>query len=146
MFFYTYQYIILYRHLFYGLHALKELNLEKNQLTTIANQGFSDLKELRIAKLSYNYLTLQQTFSDPEYGTKSPFYNCLYLEELYLANNNISEVLSDWILSDLRLRKLDLKYNNISVITVSKNTWKKCTLKLISKTDINAIDRFTRYL
>lgn len=104
------------RHLFSGLYALKELNLEKNQLTTIASQGFSFLKQLKIAKLSYNYLTLHQTFTD-QYGSKSPFHDCLLLEELYLAYNNISEIFSDWILSDLRLRKLDLKYNNISVIT-----------------------------
>lgn len=88
---------------------------------TISNQGFSWLSNLKIAKLSYNYLTLQRNFTD-QYATKSPFHDCRFLEELYLANNNISEIFSDWILSNIRLRKLDLKYNNISVITVSKST------------------------
>lgn len=111
--------ILICRHLFNGLHGLQELNIDKNQLTTISNQGFSSLKQLRVATLSYNYLTLEQQFAD-QYGSKSPFHDCMLLEELYLANNSISEVFSDWLLSDIRLRKLDLKYNNITYITVSK--------------------------
>jgi len=105
--------------------------MEENQLKTISIHSFSSLKELKIAKLSNNYLTLQDTSHEyyDQYGTKSPFYNCMLLEELYLANNSISEIFSDWILSDLRLRKLDLKHNNISYITVSKSIWKKILLK-----------------
>ncbi|XP_011863303.1 PREDICTED: protein toll-like [Vollenhovia emeryi] len=104
-------------HLFIGLHALEELNMEENQLTTISNHAFSSLKQLKIAQLSHNYLTLQQTVyeSDP-LGKKSPFHDCVKLEELYLANNSISEMFSDWVLSDVQLRILDLKYNNISCI------------------------------
>jgi len=105
--------------------------MEENQLKTISIHSFRSLKELKIAKLSNNYLTLQDTSHEyhDQYGTKSPFYNCMLLEELYLANNSISEIFSDWILSDLRLRKLDLRYNNISYITVSKSIWKKVPLK-----------------
>lgn len=123
--------IFICRHLFNGLNALQELNIKKNQLTTISNQGFSSLQQLRIAILSYNNLTLQeeQPFAD-QFGNKSPFYDCVSLEELYLANNSISEVFSDWLLSDIQLRKLDLKYNNISSITVSKSTWERVPLKL----------------
>ncbi|KAG5334657.1 TOLL protein, partial [Acromyrmex heyeri] len=107
------------RYLFNGLNALKELNMEENQLMTISSHSFSFLKALKIAKFSNNYLTLEDSYHeypDP-FGSKSPFYDCVSLEELYLANNNISKIFSDWILSDLGLRKLDLKYNNISLIT-----------------------------
>ena len=133
MFFtYFYQYIILYRYLFNGLNALKELNMEENQLMTISGHSFSFLKALKIAKFSNNYLTLEDSYHEyPDlFGSKSPFYDCVSLEELYLANNNISKIFSDWILSDLGLRKLDLKYNNISLIRVSKSIWKKITFKI----------------
>lgn len=99
---------------------MEELNIEENQLMTIANQAFSFLTKLKIAKLSNNCLTLQYTFHGfPDQYGKSPFHDCESLEELYLANNSISEIFNDWILSDLRLRILDLKYNNITAITVS---------------------------
>lgn len=107
------------KHLFDGLSALKELNMEKNKLMTISDHAFSSLKKLKIIRMSNNYLTLKDTlyeYSDP-YGKQSPFRNCESLEELYLANNNISEIFIDWTLVDLQLRKLDLKYNNITNIT-----------------------------
>ncbi|XP_011643169.1 protein toll [Pogonomyrmex barbatus] len=107
------------KHLFQGLQKLQKLNMEQNQLIIIDDYGFSPLKQLKIAKLSNNYLTLQRTFDDypNEYRTKSPFHDCESLEELYLANNSISEICSDWVMSTTQLRKLDLKYNNISIIT-----------------------------
>lgn len=94
--------------------------MEENQLMTISDQSFTSLGQLKIAKFSKNRLTLQSDFLQyqDEYGTKSPFYYCIELKELYLANNSISEIFSDWKLSNLQLRKLDLRYNNISFITV----------------------------
>ncbi|GAB1860996.1 Protein toll [Camponotus japonicus] len=107
------------QHTFDGLYALEELNIEENQLMSISGQSFTSLKYLKIAKFSKNHLTLQSTFLEykDEYGTKSPFHQCIELKELYLANNSISEIFSDWKFSDLQLRKLDLRYNNISFIT-----------------------------
>lgn len=96
--------------------------MEENQLMSISDQSFTSLRQLKVAKFSKNRLTLQSsTFFDyqDEYGIKSPFHDCIELKELYLANNSISEIFSDWKLSNLQLRKLDLRYNNISYITVS---------------------------
>lgn len=93
--------------------------MEENQLITIDNNGFISLKELKIAKLSNNYLTLEYSFHGFPDQYQSPFHYCQSLEELYLANNSISEIFTDWIISDSRLRILDLKYNNITAITVS---------------------------
>lgn len=108
-------------HVFDGLNTLEELNMEENQLMIISDHSFTSLKQLRIAKFSNNRLTLRSTFLGyhDEYGTNSPFHYCEYLKELYLANNNISEIFSDWKLSNLKLRILDLRYNNISSIDVS---------------------------
>ncbi|XP_036138593.1 protein toll [Monomorium pharaonis] len=107
--------------LFRGLGALRELNMEENHLRTISPQGFKHLKNLKIAKFSNNYLTLHDPIHDSlePFDRKSSFYECEILEELYLAHNNISEIYSDWITADTKLRKLDLKYNNISSITTA---------------------------
>lgn len=92
--------------------------MEKNQLTTIADGSFSSLEHLRIVRLSNNHLTLTSRYRD-EYGAKSLFYESAFLEELHLTNNSVSEIFNDWTISMTKLRKLDLKYNNISFITVS---------------------------
>ncbi|KAL0115503.1 hypothetical protein PUN28_010786 [Cardiocondyla obscurior] len=104
-------------HLFDGLNSLKKLSIDQNHLTVISSQGFRPLNQLKIANLSDNYLTLKQSDYQDEFGRWSPFRHNLLLEELYLANNSISEIFSDWILSDIQLRKLDLKHNNISYIS-----------------------------
>lgn len=95
--------------------------MEKNNLMTISDQSFSSLTHLKIAKFCHNNLTLKSTLFEyeDEYGQKSPFHNCILLEELYLNNNNIPVIFSDWILSSSKIRKLDLKYNNITFISVS---------------------------
>ncbi|EZA52048.1 hypothetical protein DMN91_009805 [Ooceraea biroi] len=107
--------------MFNGLVALEELNMQENQLVSISDQSFVSMKRsLKIVRLSKNHLTLQTTHGleyRDEYGAKSPFAECESLEELYLANNNISEIFSDWVVSNPNLRQLDLKYNNISLIT-----------------------------
>ncbi|XP_050465403.1 protein toll [Cataglyphis hispanica] len=105
-------------HVFDGLYMLEELNMEENQLMIISDHSFTSLNQLKIAKFSNNRLTLRSTFLGykDEYGTNSPFHYCTNLKELYLANNNISEIFSDWKLSNLYLRILDLRYNNISSI------------------------------
>ncbi|XP_012235817.2 protein toll isoform X1 [Linepithema humile] len=105
--------------LFYGLYKLQELNMEQNHLRHISDRSFNFLTKLKIIKLSNNYLTLQSTFFDyidPLIGTISPFHDCIDLEELHLANNNISKIFGDWITTHVQLHKLDLRYNNISSI------------------------------
>lgn len=107
--------------MFSGLHELRELNVEDNHVTIMSSKSLNPTTKLRIARFSNNHLTLQS----PEYiypdvlGSHSPFHNCPSLEELYLANNTISAIFSDWMFINLKLRVLDLKYNNISVLKVS---------------------------
>lgn len=108
-------------YLFNGLNNLKELNMEENQLTTISTRSFGYISNLKIAKFSNNFLTLHDPFQDilEPSDRQSPFHPCTNLEELYLVNNSISQIYNDWIVSNLKLRKLDLKYNYISSITTS---------------------------
>ncbi|CAK9795656.1 Protein toll [Anthophora quadrimaculata] len=103
------------RRLFSDLRSLEILNMQENQLKTIEDTSFNFLTNLRIAMFSYNQLTFNNSlfFYHDEYGRKSPFHGCTALEELYLAHNNISEIFGDWIISSLKLRILDLKYNRI---------------------------------
>lgn len=115
-------FFIYFSELFNGLYKLEELNMEQNHLRTISDRSFRHLKKLKIIKLSNNHLTLQSTsfeYIDPLIGIISPFHDCTQLEELYLANNNISKIFGDWITTDIYLRKLDLSHNNISSIKVS---------------------------
>lgn len=93
--------------------------MEQNNLKIISENGFEDMARLRIIRLSNNHLELKPIFHD-EFGPKSPFSECESLEELYLVNNNISFIFGDWILNT-RLQILDLTYNNISFLNVSKH-------------------------
>ena len=95
--------------------------MEENRLQVIEDRSFNSLSSLLVAKFSSNRLTLNNSLIlyHDEYGKKSPFHDCTSLEELYLANNNISEIFGDWIISSIKLRVLDLKYNKIPSISVS---------------------------
>lgn len=79
------------------------------------------MTNLRVARFSNNHLTLQSPWSShlALYEAYSPFRDCISLEELYLAHNNVSVIYSDWMFNTLKLEILDLKYNNISVLSVS---------------------------
>lgn len=107
------------RHLFQDLLSLNVLDMSKNQLRTIEHTSFKSLQNLRIARFSNNLLTLNDSLPEyhSEFGNISPFHYCLSLEELYLAKNNISEIFSDWTLSIIKLKILDLKYNQIPHIS-----------------------------
>lgn len=107
--------------MFSGLNNLRELNIENNHLTTITHKSLSPMTSLRIASFSNNHLTLQSSWSDySDMSTiYSPFRDCTLLEELYLANNNVQMIFNDWLFNILKLRVLDLKYNNISILRVS---------------------------
>ncbi|XP_076649811.1 toll like receptor [Halictus rubicundus] len=107
------------RHLFEDLVSLNLLDMSENQLQTIEDASFKSLENLKIAKFSNNLLTFNNSLSayHDEFGKKSPFHHCLSLEELYLDKNNISEIFGDWIIISLKLKILDLKYNQIPYIS-----------------------------
>ncbi|XP_076288089.1 toll like receptor [Lasioglossum baleicum] len=107
------------RNLFQDLLSLSILDMSKNQLQTIHHASFKSLEKLKIARFSNNLLTLNSSLSlyRDEIWNISPFHHCASLEELYLAKNNISEIFTDWTVSSVKLKKLDLSYNRIPHIS-----------------------------
>ncbi|XP_076299599.1 LOW QUALITY PROTEIN: protein toll-like [Lasioglossum baleicum] len=109
------------RNLFQNLLSLSILDMSKNQLQTIHRASFKSLEKLKIARFSNNLLTLNSSLSlyRDEIWNISPslFHHCASLEELYLAKNNISEIFTDWTVSSVKLKKLDLRYNRIPHIS-----------------------------
>ncbi|XP_078042792.1 toll like receptor [Augochlora pura] len=107
------------RHLFKDLASLIVLDMSENQLQVIEDTSFKSLESLKIARFSNNLLTFNNSLSayHDEYGNKSPFHHCFSLEELYLDRNNISEIFGDWTITSLKLKVLDLKYNQIPYIS-----------------------------
>lgn len=107
------------KNLFQDLLSLNMLDMSKNQLQTIHHASFKSLENLKIAKFSENQLTLNTSLSlyRDEILNISPFHHCTFLEELYLSKNNISEIFTDWTVSSIKLKRLDLRYNQIPYIT-----------------------------
>ncbi|KAL0274505.1 UNVERIFIED_CONTAM: hypothetical protein PYX00_002607 [Menopon gallinae] len=114
------------RELFYGAYNLVSLEMERNELSHIDPESFSHLNHLEKARFSDNLLSFLPDGNDtgPEinydvlFGNTSPFRNCISLQELYLANNSITEIFSDWRFN-LNLRELDLSYNKIENLTTA---------------------------
>ncbi|XP_033296899.1 protein toll [Bombus bifarius] len=107
------------RSIFKSLKSLEYLNMSENKLKVIEDTSFYSLTKLRIAQFSHNYLKFNasiNTYPD-DFGNKSVFHTCTALQELHLARNNISEIYSDWTIGSLKLRILDLRYNQITQIS-----------------------------
>jgi protein toll len=101
-----------------GLTELESLNMEHNRLRHIAVQAFQHVSELKQLTLSHNRLSLRGT--ETHVGEVQSVLNaCLDLEELHIRNNSITTIFSDWVLTMLNLRTLDLSYNLISSLVVS---------------------------
>lgn len=101
--------------------SLKFLNMEHNNMKFIDTYAMQDLQNLRIAKFSYNQLTLKSRKNNfpLEFGSESPFTTIQSnIEELYLAYNNITEIFSDWKFAT-NLNTLDLSHNQLHSIRVS---------------------------
>lgn len=93
--------------------------MDRNKLQKIHSQSLLSFHNLKIAKFSYNQLSLTDAvIYEDEYGPRSPFlYTSDSIEELHLANNNISVLFADWIFST-HLRYLNLSKNNIKILLV----------------------------
>ncbi|KAL1459175.1 hypothetical protein WDU94_011182 [Cyamophila willieti] len=92
-------------------NILQKLNLAHNKLRYISFTPFDFLKSLKIIDLSYNKL-------DFEYGgTSSPLNSCVELQTINLSHNRISRMYDDWIITFVRLEKLDLTWNNFTILS-----------------------------
>lgn len=96
-----------------GLTQLESLNLEHNRLQHIAVQAFMHVPGLKQLTLSHNRLSLRGPQTDIG-EVQSVLNACLKLEELYIRNNSITTIFSDWVLTLANLRTLDLSHNLIS--------------------------------
>ena len=105
--------------MFIGLESLETLNMSNNNLTYIDPIAFRHLENLIYADLSNNKLTLMSNDVYDILGPVSPLHYCYRLEELYLANNDISVLFSDWIISFYNLKELDLSFNSFRYLEVN---------------------------
>ncbi len=96
---------------------LEILNLENNNITEINNIFFNKddntpkFPNLKKLDLSHNSLNTLERFSEL---LTNNFEN---LEELYLKNNNLTEINYLYFKNMMKLKKLDLSYNKISILT-----------------------------
>ncbi|EDW83690.1 uncharacterized protein Dwil_GK13544 [Drosophila willistoni] len=102
--------------IFGQLTNLETLSLSRNHLRTINNRAFDATTQLRELNLEHNHIDLQQPLLDREFqtGIGSPFSHLQHLQTLNLRNNSIMFIYGDWKYSLVKLRKLDLSYNNLS--------------------------------
>lgn len=101
-----------------GLTQLESLNLEHNRLQHIAVQACMHVPGLKQLTLSHNRLSLRGPLTDIG-EVQSVLNACLKLEELYIRNNSITTIFSDWVLTLANLQTLDLSHNIISSLAVS---------------------------
>lgn len=103
------------------MSSLTILNMEHNDIKFIDSHAMRTLQNLRIAKFSYNELTLKSIGfnTKSEFGLISPFESVQStIEELHLAYNNITDIFSDWRFAT-HLTKLNLRNNKLRFIRVS---------------------------
>lgn len=95
--------------------------MEKNRLLTVKSCFMNALKNLKVAKFSYNYLTLDNEKRKKYYFhlRTSPFYTNKNIKKLYLDNNKISEIYGDW-LGLKGLEYLNLSNNKLNHLKVRK--------------------------
>lgn len=109
---------------------MESLDLEHNRLNYLDSEAFGPLQQLKHARLSHNLLSFVNEEGYPQGGlsytdtiaNQSPFKHCFNLEYLYLANNSIGQIFDDWKLILLKMKVLDISYNRIQHLTVSRLT------------------------
>nr|XP_029727427.1 LOW QUALITY PROTEIN: toll-like receptor 6 [Aedes albopictus] len=100
---------------FDGLLQLLNLNMSNNLLRSIPNDAFHGLVSLRKLDVSYNLL------STLDNKTNGLLDDCLSLEEIDLSHNRFSFITKKTFPSNpyipYRLRKVNLSYNTMSIVT-----------------------------
>lgn len=70
--------------------------------------------------ITLNIANNQVNMSGPEHNV-SNLYNCDKIEHVYLSNNSVTHIYSDWLNEHKKLKELDLSLNHVSE-TVSNAT------------------------
>ncbi|KAJ9599461.1 hypothetical protein L9F63_010076, partial [Diploptera punctata] len=100
------------KNLFMNMGELLELNMGNNRLHYIDRLAFAKLPHLRKLDFSNNQLTMQ----DDVFHDYSVLKECVNIEEMNLAHNNITEIFADWTVLTI-LRNLNLGHNNIKSLS-----------------------------
>uniref|UniRef100_A0A2A4K634 LRRCT domain-containing protein n=1 Tax=Heliothis virescens TaxID=7102 RepID=A0A2A4K634_HELVI len=102
--------------LFSGLKKLTNISINNNYLTHISDLAFQGAANLKSISLKSNKLTLKSSTDYDNFETYSPFNTLVHLKDLYLNDNYINTMFSDWNIVLTKLENLDLSYNNFTVI------------------------------
>ncbi|XP_058444002.1 protein toll-like [Malaya genurostris] len=108
--------------IFSSLEKLTVLNIDNNHLHVIDKLTFSGtiaLEKLYMQnnRLSFNELSFVMQELDITDSDGTPFQYLNNLRVLNLRNNSITTIFRDWNYNTLKLRELDLSYNNISTLS-----------------------------
>ncbi|KAL7023404.1 hypothetical protein ACKWTF_012594 [Chironomus riparius] len=110
--------------LFQPLTKLRELQINNNYLVSFQPKVFQGILSVRVINLANNRLTFENVIvsiddhNNTEYSVYpvgSRFQRLENLENLNLRNNSIRTIFEDFTLTNLK--KLDLSYNNISILS-----------------------------
>jgi Leucine-rich repeat (LRR) protein len=120
---------------FATLKRLRQLKINNNEISMLADRALGGLKNLQVIDLSSNKIVAlpSELFKDPSQS----------IQEIYLQNNSIS-VLSPGLFSNLvQLQALDLSNNQLTSSWINKNTFKgliRLVLLNLSKNKITKLE------
>ncbi|XP_070492281.1 protein toll-like [Chironomus tepperi] len=111
-------------HIFQPLRKLTELHINNNFIVSLHANVFQNIESVRVINLENNRLTFENVFASIDvhnesytetYVVASRFQKLQNLEDLNLKNNSIKTIFEDFTLTNLK--RLDLSYNNITILS-----------------------------
>uniref|UniRef100_A0A0A9XC66 Protein toll n=1 Tax=Lygus hesperus TaxID=30085 RepID=A0A0A9XC66_LYGHE len=137
---------------FTGLESLTTLDLSHNQIALVAHQPFP--RSLITVDLSFNEITDLTYFDDPSadsFGTSSVFQSSVHLQTLLLSHNRLTRIgYSDWHNTLVKLKNIDLSYNNLSYVNgddfdFSSGPTINLSFNNISVVDLNELESIAQF-